>query len=221
MIAGRLAFRMCVISRTSTGATWDSMGWVVTPYPSVCALEVSRTMGRPAFLYIGRLTIPAEELNGPTTPKARALTAFPAARRPPAAVAASFTRSSLSRTPSTPPPALIWLMASWAPRAMSMPVDAWGPVIGPSTAIRPSRGDDAVVAVDEQPANAETARIKAVPNPTRSTPAARDTKAVPPFSDHRRNGQRGENSRSWPVGTPDCTPARPGTRGSRWLSSAG
>jgi hypothetical protein len=37
-----------------------------------------------------------------------------------------------------------------------------------------------VVAVDEQPANAETARTKAVPNPTRSTPAARDTKAVPP-----------------------------------------
>jgi hypothetical protein len=79
---------------------------------------------------------------------------------------------------------------------MSMPVDAWGPVSGPSTAIRPSRGEDAVVAEDEQPANPETARTKAVPNPTRSTLAVRDTKAVPRFQIIAVNGQRGENSRS-------------------------
>src|SRR6202161_137168 len=92
--------------------------------------------------------MPTDELKGPTTPKARAAMTFLAARIPPAAVAASLARTRVNCLPSTPPAALIWLTANWAPRAMSLPVADWAPVIGPSTAITPARGVTLAVAAD-------------------------------------------------------------------------
>ena len=111
--------------------------------------------------------MPTDELNGPTTPKARAATAFLAARSPPAAVAPSSTLTRLSLTPSTPPAALICLTASWAPRAMSIPVAAWAPVIGPSTAMTPGLAVGVAAAAEtvaaEQPRTAARATAVAPP----------------------------------------------------------
>src|SRR5665213_4064929 len=86
---------------------------------------------------MGRLATPTEELNGPTTPKTCWAIIFLATVTPVCARALSSALTNLIITPSTPPEALIWVAASWAPRHMSMPVEDCEPVSGASTAIRP------------------------------------------------------------------------------------
>ena len=182
MMAGRFAWSTWVISLISTGATWESIGCVVTPKPSVFTLEVSRTIGRPALAYSDKFDTPTDELNGPTTAKACDATAWCSAATPPAAVALSSSFKSESCTPSTPPAALIWSTASCAPSAMSMPVDACSPVIGPSTAINPATGGffdwaepastagPALCAHDAVIAERQTTTNAIAPEPSRNLP---------------------------------------------------
>ena len=169
----------------STGATWESIGWVVTPKPSVLTLEVKRTMGRPARLYSGRLAIPTEELNGPTTPKAPAAMAFLAALTPLLAVGrvVDLEHGQLHTVNAASRVDLIH--GKLGARAMSIPVDACSPVMGLSTAMRPAFGCAAPDAAETGAmlTTVATARASTTPDqlPNRRVKRMAATPVTPPM----------------------------------------